>query len=170
MMDDTSRTAPTSGAAWRRRRSISVRSQPVRSKQSAVVTRAQIERQRGAVERVLAFVVLLLSFLGTVVAFHGGWGPVLAFQISVAATGGGIALQIVLTWLQWSYRHVPLLRWSSIAVDTALTALGYGPLVVPWLGVQLAARGVGGSLYVAWAIVGLASFLPAWYPESRLVE
>lgn len=147
---------------------MSVRSQP--AKQSAIVSRAALNRQRGAVERATALVVLFLSVLGTVAALYGGWGPIVARQFRAGPIAGGLALQGLLTWLQWSYQHRRRIRWPAIVVDAVFTAVGYGPLIVPWLAPQLAARGVPEPGYVAWTIVGLASLLPAWYPESRLVE
>src|SRR5205085_6420165 len=56
-------------------RVMAVQSKPIqsRTKESAVVSRARLRKQRGAVERWTAWVVLFVSFLGTVVALAGGW-------------------------------------------------------------------------------------------------
>lgn len=155
-------------------KSAPLASKTARGKESAIISRARLRRQRGAVERNTAYVVLFVSFLGTVVAFAGGWPAFIAslqsLQPSVAAIAGGIGLQALLTYLQWHYFDKPPIAWAARGADTALTAIGYGPLFAPWLTMQLAARAVPESLYVAWAILGLVSLAVAWYPESRLVE
>lgn len=161
---------------------MSVRSQP--AKQSAIVSRAQLARSRGTIEKILAYGVLFLSFLGTVVAFHGGWARILNLQISLGAIAAGLLAQLVLTFLQWAYKHNRLLCWGSRLVDAGLTAGGYGSIFVPIFLAFLAGLGVGaeqvvvlpwlGSTQVglvgSWAIMGLVSLLAAWYPEDRLVD
>jgi hypothetical protein len=139
-------------------------------KQSAVVSRAQLERGRGRVERLTAYVVLLVSFVGTVVALHGGWGVVLTSGLQVRALAGGVLLQIVLTWLQWSYHHIRALCWGSRLIDAAFTAYGYGPLFIVALVGYLTERSIPQPLFAGWFILGLVSLLLAWYPESRLVD
>jgi hypothetical protein len=65
---------------------------------------------------------------------------------------------------RWRYR-------LALCVDTALTAVGYGPLLAPWLTSYLAAHGVGdASTVLAWAIVVIASAALAWYPEWVLID
>jgi hypothetical protein len=151
-------------------------------KASAVVTRGQLAKSRGKVERLLAFGILVISFLGTVVALHGGWEPILNLQISLGACGGGILIQSILTYVQWTYKHNRRLSWGSRLIDAYFTATGYGPVFVPALALWFVARGVSKELVTlpwfgalsaailcAWAIVGLVSLLAAWYPEDRLV-
>lgn len=152
---------------------MSVRSRDV--KQSAVVTREQLKRQRGSVERWSAWVVLFVSFLGSVVAFHGGWAPLIAslgtLQLNVSAWIAGLALQALMTFFEWHYFDRPLIAWGARVVDAATTALAYGPILF-WLGLAdaLAARHVPDPVYAAWFVVGLVSLAVAWYPESRLVD
>lgn len=165
-------------------RRMAITSKPIAPKQSAIVSRAQLARSRGAIEKILAYGVLFLSFLGTVVAFHGGWARILSLQISLGAIAAGLLAQLVLTFLQWAYKYNRPLCWGSRLVDAGLTAGGYGPIFVPiflalllglglnaeqavtlpWLGQAPIAR-VG-----AWGIMGLVSLLAAWYPEDRLVD
>jgi hypothetical protein len=141
-----------------------------KTKQSAVVSRAQLERGRGRVERLTAYIVLLVSFVGTIVALHGGWEVVLTSGLQVRALVGGVLLQVVLTWLQWSYHHIRALCWGSRLVDAALTAYGYGPLFIVALVGYLTERSIPQPLFAGWFILGLVSLLLAWYPESRLVD
>lgn len=154
---------------------MSVRSGPIqRAKESAIVSRATLRRQRGAIERYTAWVVLLISFAGTVVVFAGGWPAFIAswqaLRPSIAAHVGGIAVQALLTYLQWHYYDVRGISWTARVFDAATTALGYGPLFAPWLIEQLAVRDIPAPFYVAWGIIGLVSYGIAWYPESRLVD
>jgi hypothetical protein len=143
-------------------------------KDSAIVRRATLRRQRGAVERWTAFGVLFISVLGTVATLAGGWLPLIAgiraLSPNWAAIAGGAAIQALLTFLQWHYFDRPLVSWPARLADTVLTALGYGPLVVAALIAALAAREVPLPFYAAWGVIGLASLLTAWYPESRLVD
>lgn len=149
-------------------------------KQSAVITRDRLKKQRGAIERFTAWVVLLVSFLGSIAALHGGWPPLIdsltSLQPRWAPLLGGLAIQAGLTFLEWWYYDQRVVSWPARLIDTATTALGYGPLVVVGI-----ARAIGPELApgadpdvayitVAWVIVGLVSLLVAWYPESRLVE
>lgn len=151
------------------------RPSPVASgKPSAVVSRAHLQKQRGVIERVMAWVVLLLSFLGSIVALHGGWPPFIASitdgPIVLGALLGGILLQLVLTFLEWWYFDRLLLAWGARLADTALTAVGYGPLFVPPLATWLAQQGATWPTALAWGIISLVSLGVAWFPESRLVD
>lgn len=136
--------------------------------------RATLRRQRGAIERWTAWIVLFVSVLGTIAALAGGWTPLIASIIALkpnwAAIGGGFGIQVLLTFLEWHYFDVPMVAWPARLADTAATALGYGPLVIVSLATFVAAKGVPSPLYAAWAVIGLVSFLIAWYPESRLVD
>lgn len=150
------------------------RPSPVGGKPSAVVSRSHLQQQRGVVERVMAWVVLLLSFLGSIVALHGGWTAFIASltdgPLMLGALLGGTLLQLVLTFLEWWYFDRVLLAWGARLADTALTAVGYGPLFVPPLAAWLALQGVGWPAGVAWGIISLVSLGVAWFPESRLVD
>lgn len=143
-------------------------------KESAVIRRATLRRQRGTVERSTAWIVLFISVLGTVATLAGGWEPLVGGFLQRdplwSAVVGGIAIQALLTFLEWYYFDQPMISWPARLGDTVLTALGYGPLVLIPLVSLLTARGVTGALYLAWLIIGVVSFLIAWYPESRLVD
>jgi hypothetical protein len=143
-------------------------------KESAIVRRATLRRQRGAIERATAWIVLFVSVLGTIAAMAGGWVPLIAsiraLQPNWAAIAGGAAAQALLTYLEWHYFDVPTISWPARIADTAATALGYGPLVAAPLIGALAARDIPLPFLLAWCIILIVSLLIAWYPESRLVE
>lgn len=149
---------------------------PARSsgKQSAVVTRADLRKQRGSVERFMAWLVLLLSFVGSIVALHGGWPPFIASltdgPLQLGALLGGVIVQVVLTFLEWYYFDRALIAWGARLADTALTALGYGPLVAAPLAAWLATYAASGAAALAWFLIFVLSFAVAWFPESRLVD
>jgi len=143
-------------------------------KESAIIRRATLRRQRGAIERSTAWFVLVLSVIGSIAALAGGFVPLIAGIMTRApqwsAIIGGFMLQVLLTHLEWHYFDTPLVAWPARMVDTLTTAIGYGPLVIAALSAFLLARGVPLPLYAAWGIIGIVSFIAAYYPESRLVE
>lgn len=148
---------------------MTVQSKPITSKDSAVVNRARLKRQRGTVERWSALVILFASFAGTIAALSGGWGALISAP-SLTPILGGLIFQGVLTYLEWHYYDHKPISWGARIFDTGLTAWGYGPLVVAPLAAFLAARGISSAEQAAWAIIAIVSFLTAWYPESRLVD
>lgn len=141
-------------------------------KESAIVTRATLDRQRGTFERFSAFGILFFSFAGTIAALSGGWSE-LAAHPRLAPIAGGLAAQAALTAAEWWY-GAGRGRWRyrlALLADSVLTTIGYGPLVIPWLAPYLAARSLGELAEpVAWGIVGIAAWLVAWYPEHTLID
>lgn len=159
-----------------------VRSQPAQRKDSAVFKRATIRKRRGKVERGAAWIILVLSFVGSMVAFGGGWGKVVTLSPSLAGLGAGFLLQAVLTWLQWAYPDDWRLSWTSRGIDAATTAAGYGPLFYAPLYAWIVAQGASAkpvpvsywsivpAVLGTWAILWLVSLFPAWYPERTLID
>lgn len=150
-----------------------VRSEPLgKRKASAIVSRATLDQQRGAFERLMAAGLLFISFAGSIAALSGGWAALLA-NPRPGAVASGVAAQVALTAAEWWY-GAGRGRWRyrlALCVDTALTAVGYGPLLAPWLAAYLAARGVGeGATILAWGAVTLVSAALAWYPEWVLID
>lgn len=153
---------------------------PTRGKASAVFSRTALARSRGPVERILAWATLAASWLGSVVTFHGSWGALVS-QPQPGLIALGLALQAVLTYAQWAY---PRTRMALVSrgLDAATTAYGYAPLFwLGWLVSLLVGWGLPGEttvLYwtlapaaiVAWLVSWAVCVLPAWYPESRLID
>lgn len=151
---------------------MTVRSRPTTPKQSAIVSRATLDAQRGAFERFTAIGVLFFSFAGTVAAFSGGWSA-LRTDPQFVPIVLGLLVQAALTAAQWWYgaSRGPWRYRSALVIDSALTTAGYGPLIVPWLASYLSARGAGAlAEIVAWGVVGIAAALVAWYPERTLID
>ncbi len=151
---------------------MTVREAPPKRKDSAIVSRATLDRQRGAFERIMAVILLFVSFAGSIAALSGGWAALIAAP-RAGYILSGVAAQVALTAAEWWY-GAGRGRWRyrlALSLDTALTAIGYGPLIAPPLALYLAARGVGDlSTVLAWAIVVIASALLAWYPEMTLID
>jgi hypothetical protein len=150
---------------------VTVESKPL-GKQSAIVTRATLDRQRGAFERFSALTLLLLSFAGTVAALSGGWAA-LRTNPQLAPIVGGIAAQLALTATEYWYGagRGPLRYRLALCIDAVLTTIGYGPLFVPWLTTYLTARGTGELASVlSWGIVGALALALAWWPEKTLID
>lgn len=153
---------------------MTVRDQPLqnRRKESAIVSRAALDRQRGMFERWMAAGLLFISFAGSIAAFSGGWATLL-YSPHLGAIAIGVAVQVALTAAEWWYGDGRG-RWRyrvALCVDTALTAVGYGPLLAPWITSYLAARGAGdASSAISWGVVVVASTALAWYPEWVLID
>jgi len=144
-----------------------------RKKASAVVSRAQLARSRGAFERAMAATVLLVSYLGTVLTIAGGVAPLLAAPTRPLPWLGALVVQGGLTALQWWYgnvsrRHPAYL--GSLVIDAGATIWGYGPVFAPPIAAAIAAREISEPALAAWAIVGVAALAIAWYPEHILVD
>lgn len=143
-------------------------------KDSAIVTRDRLKKQRGLIERSMAWLVLLLSFLGTIAALHGGFPPLIATlrigPLHMAALLGGVLFQLIITFLEWYYFDRPLIAWGARLVDTGITAVGYGPLLFAPLLVLLYNQGIAQPQPAALGIIIALSLGVAWFPESRLVD
>lgn len=160
-----------------RRRKKQKRGLATRSgKASAIVTRDHLKKQRSGIERTMAWLVLMISFVGSIAALHGGFAPLIASvrtgEYNVAALLGGVLIQLLLTFLEWYYFDIPKVAWGARIADAITTAIGYGPLFLAPLALFLYYRGatVPTATAGAWAIIGLVSLGIAWFPESRLVD
>lgn len=156
------------------------------TEQQPGISRKSLRRSRTKVERCLAWLILLLGYIGSLIASQGGWSNVVALRLQLAPAVGVAILQAVLTYGQWAYDDRPWIARPARGIDAALTLAGWGPLL---MGVAVAM--VSGA---AWAItsaagafdvlldvpqpaIGAAAILlltfaaigAAWYPEHTLV-
>lgn len=153
---------------------MSVRNEPLNKqrKESAIVSRATLDRQRGAFERMSAIGILFFSFAGSIAALSGGWSA-LRSEPRLAPIAAGIAIQVTLTAAQWWY-GAGRGRWRyrlALAIDAALTTVGYGPLIAPPLAGYFAAKGLADmATPLAWIVVGGVSLAVAYFPERTLID
>lgn len=141
-------------------------------KRSAIVRRATLDQQRGAFERFMAIGLLFVSFAGSIAALSGGWSALIATP-RPGTIAAGFAVQCALTAAQWWY-GAGRGQWRyrlALLIDTALTAIGYGPLLALWLIPYVVSKGAGESAtMIAWGIIVIVSALLAWFPEKTLID
>lgn len=164
-------------------RASTVRSAPLRDerrKDTAVVRGETVDRAAIGIMRYGAIALLAISFLGSVVALNGGWGPILAAWpqpwrgVNLLAAVVGVGLQIWLTLIEWHKRHnkLSLLYITHLAIDAALTFLGYAPILVPFFTGGFVKLNVEAGLarYAAGALTVVLVVILAKLPEELLVE
>lgn len=142
----------------------------------AIVKRSQVRKARGGFERLTAIGVLLLSLLGSVLTWAGGFVKFAANPLNPIAWGLGFLSQLLLTGVQWMYRAQGFAHPAyliSLGIDVVLTMLGFGPIAAPWLAARILEWGwlaPEGASIAAWLLVAIVAFAMAWYPEDRLVD
>lgn len=145
------------------------------------ISREALVRNRTKVEKVLAWIGLVVGWIGSVSTAHGGWGNLIASP-SLGLACAGLGTQALLTWAQWSYGDKRSIAWPARVIDATLTALGYGFLFIIPLTVALSRTGLSMTPWpvawfvvsvaglVAWAVIWVLALLVAWYPERTLVR
>jgi hypothetical protein len=146
------------------------------------ISRRALRRSRTDIERVLAWIVLLLGVAGSLIASQGGWENIADRTFSASAAVGVVLLQVFLTWVQWSYGDIPWRAYPARLVDACLTLGGWAPLLIGLM------TGIAGSVLrtVAglmdrplhpmapaaggWLILIIAAVWVAWYPEATLLD
>lgn len=143
----------------------------VRTNTPPRIRRADLIARRAWFTWYAAWVLFALGWAGTVVAGNGGWGNVLSGKFSLAGTIIALLVQSGLTYSQWCFPDHKVMVYVSRFIDAGITAWGYYSLVGVHLQSLVRSFGVdiSTSLYVSIGIVYLVSFIPAWYPEKRLV-
>ena len=133
-----------------------------------------------------AIALLLISFLGSVVAFNtgwplrSGWVPIIAAWprpwqgINPWAAVAGVVLQGWLTLVEWHKRHQKwsLLYISHLGIDAGLTWGGYYPILGPFFAAGLLKLNVASpwNAWLALVIVVVLAVIVAKVPEELLVE
>lgn len=129
--------------------------------------------------RVLMLFVLICSFLGTIIVFNGGWGPVLAawpqpwLGIHPIAAVIGVAVQAFLTGVQWWKKHTfGIGWWGSFLIDTLFNILGYWPILFPFFVAAMMKTGIvdATAFTLSGIITVLLSAAAAIFPEQLLVD
>lgn len=109
---------------------------------AALFSRRRLARQQTAFEQFVAWLLLIISFVGSALLGGGGVDAWVRWQPNLWIAGATLALQGVLTYVQWIYAEQGGQAWQYLAavlVSSALTAGGYWQPVHPW-GVQLLAN------------------------------
>lgn len=153
---------------------------PQPRKPSAVFRSATFEAFQPWIERVVGCVLLLASFVGSVVAFNGGWERSFhtswdpsQWTIAPIALGAGFGVQIACTLVEWAYRRHRL-SWQyllALAVDSGSTLYAflpvlYIPIVGSLTGIVPAMVAMGVAYLMSLAVVLVAAIMP----EHILVE
>lgn len=158
----------------------SERRRAARAKATAIFTGEAVDRTAIGIMKYGAVALLAVSFAGSVVALNGGWQPVIDawprpwLGINPLAAAVGIGLQSWITLIEWHKRDdkLSLLYLTHLAIDTALTWLGYVPVLGPFFAGGLGKLGVEGFAQTlgAGAIVAVLALILAKLPEEMLVD
>lgn len=146
---------------------------------TAVIDGAAVDRAFARTVQGAAWAMLGVSIFGSIIAFNGGWEPKLAFWqgISLNALIAGLALQGVITLIEWRYRNhkLSLIYLFTLAVDAGMTFIGYNPVIGPRIGQALSkaladSQIVGVSSGLAVVLVAVGAILLAILPEKWLIR
>ena len=158
-----------------------VRHTEARRKRTAIVSGDAVDHVINQAIRIIAGMLLVLSFFGSVMAFNNdkGWDGVIAAwprpweAITLFAFGAGVAIQLYLTIVQLHQRHN---KWGMIylihlGVDVVLTYLGYYVLVSGTFVSGFAAAGFGeASAMAANVVIAILAIGMARVPETVLID
>ena len=145
-------------------------------KSTAIIREQTVNEAARHTVRWTSLAVLSGSFVGTIMAFNGGWPTSwqLWTQVSFLAIIAGILVQAFCTLMQWANRnerHSPKYL-APVAIDIAATYVGYAMLLIPIF--QTALRNAmlpeDVASILAHAGVVIVAIWAAVYPEQNLVE
>ena len=141
-------------------------------RRTALFSRRRLARQQTAFEQFVAWLLLIISFVGSVL-LGGGVEAWVRWQPNLWIAGATLAFQGVLTYVQWIYAERGWRAWQYLAavlVSSGLTAAGYWHLVHPW-GVKLLAGWqvpAANAPYFAGGLIIVAALLIDIFPEQTL--
>lgn len=148
---------------------------------SAFVSGKAIDRSRPAMVRWSSLVLLLLSLVCTIVAFHGNDWQALG-HLSIPRTLAAVGLQAWCTAFQWYNRRRKLSFWyiQAFVLDVIPSTYAFGGIVAFFAGVLLpmpAALWLGaldlrlmsGYTALVWVVAVFAGIQLARIPEDRLI-
>jgi hypothetical protein len=140
---------------------------------AALFSRRRLAQQQTAFEQFVAWLLLIISFVGSVLLGGGGVEAWVRWQPNLWLAGAALAFQGVLTYVPWIYAERGWQAWPYVAtvlVSSALTAGGYWQLVHPW-GVRLLAGWqvlAANAPYFAGGLIIVAALLIDIFPEQTL--
>lgn len=134
-----------------------------RASKSAVISRRSLERTGPWFERVVALILLIGSYAGTMIWCSGGT------PITWPGIGAGLVIQSLCTYVEWTYRarwRSSIWFWIAIVADVGSTMAGYGLLIYD----SIQALVPNASGIAVWSIIGLISAMIAIIPETILID
>ena len=147
-----------------------------RRKASAVVNGRDLDRLQGPFERLIGWGLLVLSFVGSVLALNGG----ALWPVAIEAIIGGFALQALLTVVEWIWgirrRGLQWYNGAAILLGTGLTVYGWAAILIPSMTAlwgrlpQLVAVDPQAPTVAAWVLLGALALLNEVLPEYILVD
>lgn len=147
-----------------------------RRKDTAIIDGRSLVGVQSPLEQIAALGLLLLSFAGAILAFNSGHAWPMTWQAATA----GIALQLTVTAVEWIYHPARngINRWYvvSFLFGAGSTAIGFGPILHPWLvdifrGFDLPmVYGVPGATLAGGIVLVALSAILEVAPENILVD
>lgn len=155
---------------------------------SGFVSGAAIDAARPHVVRASSVILLILSFLSTIVAFHrADWSVFLDMDRLISTrTAGAILLQCWCTGCQWLNRRNKrsFWYWHALGLDVVPTIIGDLPIAVLLIGGFLSLFPFTPTplglpwILATWTIVHVIAFpltvyfafQNAWLPENRIIK
>ncbi len=150
------------------------------AKASSIIRGERLHQWQPWIERCAGLLLLTASFLGSIVAFNGGWDVTFHGSLSYKdweftpfAVAVGVLLQLVCTMIEWVYagrrRSLPYL--TALLVDAGSSLFGFLQVLYPPLLTFLV---LFAPMWLAVTLAGLSSLtvvvLLAILPEYILVE
>jgi hypothetical protein len=140
---------------------------------AAVFSRKRLARQQTCLEQLVAWALLLISFVGSGLLGGGGVEAWVKLQPNIWLTGAAVALQGGLTYTQWVYAIYGWRSWKydvAVLLSSAMTIGGFWQLVHPWRTGVLAGWQVpaANAPYIAGGLIILAAGLIDVFPERTL--
>ena len=169
---------------WQRRPDLNRRpaaSQSSRRPSTAIFSGKRIDSSRPAVVRWSSILLILLSFLCTIVAFHGNDWQALR-NPSMPRLLAAVALQIWCTAFEWFNRKNKRSFWyvQAFVLDVLPSTYAFAGVVTFFLGIlipdpalaalqALAFHGMNAYTALIWLVAAFAGVQLARIPEDRLI-
>lgn len=145
-------------------------------KSPAIFRASSVEEFARHTVRWTSIIVLIGSFVGSVMAFNGSWPATWKVweHISLVALVGGIGVQVFCTLMEWANRKNRLSpRYiGPLLIDVGSTYIGFAPLLIPVLVRALSRTTMPASAaqVVAHVAVIVVAWWLAYYPETNLIR
>jgi hypothetical protein len=142
---------------------------------AALFSRKRLARQQTGFERFAAALLILISFVGSVLFGGGGVGAWRQLAPLWWGAGAALAIQGLCTWSQWIYSLQSWRSWKydlAVVVSTGMTLAGFWGLLHPPLTTLLASWQVpaANAPYFAGGLLALVAGAIDIYPEKSLTK